>query len=163
MGNTLPLTSKFRAQTKALPAFSLSDHNRVRRSLDTLMGPEGMLLGFIGDIWRPISINRILTMQKEASKLAARGLSVAIVIRGRVNTLTNFIINTPVPVTLPLLADPDGMVQATYRTHMSPGLLLIDHGHVLRYKWLNSGDTLWPSLNDVLNAAADSIRSRSLL
>ncbi|MBK8137809.1 MAG: redoxin domain-containing protein [Chloroflexi bacterium] len=154
MGNTLPLTSKFRAQTKALPAFSLSDHNRVRRSLDTLMGPEGMLLGFIGDIWRPISINRILTMQKEASKLAARGLSVAIVIRGRVNTLTNFIINTPVPVTLPLLADPDGMVQATYRTHMSPGLLLLDRRRVMRFRWLLTDELLWPMMDDVLKAAS---------
>lgn len=154
MGSTLPLTSKFRAQTKALPAFSLSDHNRVRRSLDTLMGPNGMLLGFIGDIWRPISINRILTMQKEASKLAAHGLSVAIVIRGRVNTLTNFIINTPVPVTLPLLADPDGMVQATYRTHMAPGLLLLDRRRVMRFRWLLTDELLWPMMDDVLKAAS---------
>ena len=118
------------------------------------MGPEGMLLGFIGDIWRPISINRILTMQKEASKLAARGLSVAIVIRGRVNTLTNFIINTPVPVTLPLLADPDGMVQATYRTHMSPGLLLLDRRRVMRFRWLLTDELLWPMMDDVLKAAS---------
>lgn len=164
MSNISPFTAvSILAIAQEVPDFALPDHTRATRSLASLTGAEGLLLGFIGEIWKPANVTRILNMQRHAPRFAELGVPVALVVSDRVGALANFMLSSPLPVTFPLLADPDKAVQTDFRMLETTGLLLIDHGHVLRYKWLNSGDTLWPSLNDVLNAAADSIRARSLL
>jgi hypothetical protein len=48
----------------AAPAFMVRDHESRKHILDDLMGKNGLLLGFIGDIWLPASVRRILWLQR---------------------------------------------------------------------------------------------------
>jgi peroxiredoxin len=132
--------------------FTLPDHNRVSHSLDDLIGQYGMMLGFIGDIWQPASVRRILWLQRHVGKFALMGTPVALMVRDHANTLYGFHTSSPLPVPFPLLADVDGSVHQLYRMNKNAGLVLIDRHRVIRYKWLMSPDYVWPKLNDLVQA-----------
>jgi len=153
MGTTGPIVSAKLTLVRTLPKFTLSDHKRTAHSIDDLMGPRGMLLGFIGDIWSPISIERILYMQVKAKKFAQIGFPAAIIVQGRVSTLANFMLNSPLVISVPLLADPDGKVQGQYEASKGTALMLIDRSHVLRYTWQVSDEKVWPPTAEVLTVA----------
>lgn len=138
-----------------VPNFSLCDHEHVYYSLDELMGQNGMLLGFIGDIWHPISVRRVLWLQRHVQKFAVMGTPVALLIRDYPHTLYGFHMSSPLPVPFPLLADSDGHIHKQYCMDRHPGLLLIDREHRLREKWLMPDDRVWPKLQELSNAVHD--------
>jgi hypothetical protein len=47
------------------------------------------------------------------------------------------------------LADIDGAVHQLYSMDRHPGLLLIDHNHILRDKWLMPDERVWPKLEEI--------------
>lgn len=138
-----------------VPTFSLLDHREKARSLDELMGMKGIMLGFIGDIWKPASVRRILWLQRHVQKFALMGAPVALVIQDFPYILDGFQASSPLPVPFPLLSDPDGSIHKAYRMDRHPGLLLVDRNHLLREKWLMPDDRVWPKIHEL----ADSIQS----
>ncbi|MBC8170659.1 MAG: redoxin domain-containing protein [Anaerolineae bacterium] len=133
--------------------FRLPDHNRRLYTLQDLVGERGMLLGFIGDIWQPASVRRILWLQRHVSKFALMGTPVALLVRDHAHTLYGFHSSSPLPVPFPLLADVDGHTHRQYQMDLQAGLVLIDHQQVIRQKWLMSPDFVWPRLPELISAA----------
>lgn len=140
-----------RLESKAI-AFVLPDHNLVAHNLGQLMGSNGLLLGFIGDIWKPASVRRILWLQRHVGKFAMMGAPAALLVRDHAHTLYGFRASSPLPVPFPLLADVDGKVHKSYSMDQSPGLLLMNRDGVIRYKWLVSDETVWPPLSELTQA-----------
>jgi peroxiredoxin len=135
------------------PDFSLPDHNRKLHCLSNLIGEQGMLLGFIGDIWQPASVRRILWLQRHVSKFAMLGTPVALMVRDHAHTLYGFHSSSPLPVPFPLLADVDGKIHELYQMDKFAGLVLIDRNRVIRQKWLMSPEYVWPKLPELVQAA----------
>jgi peroxiredoxin len=140
--------SGLRLETRAQD-FSLPDHNLDQYSLGDLIGRCGVLLGFIGDIWQPVSVRRILWLQRQVSKFAMMGTSIAVIVRDYPHILHGFHLSSPLPVPFPLLADADGAVHRAYGVDRYPGLLLIDYNAVLRHKWLMPNDRVWPRVAEL--------------
>lgn len=134
------------------PGFALLDHKRQLHMLDDLMGTAGVALGFIGDIWQPTSVRRILWLQRHVNKFAVMGAPVALLVRDHPHTLSGFHSSSPLPVPFPLLADPDGRIHHAYAMDRNPGMLLIDRLHVLRQKWLMPDDRVWPRIQELAQA-----------
>lgn len=135
--------------------FRLLDHCEQPHSLTDLMGSNGVMLGFVGDIWQPTSVRRILWLQRHVHKFAMMGTPVALLIRDHPTTLFGFHTSSPLPVPFPLLADTDGSVHRAYQMDRHPGLLLVDHGKLLRQKWLMPDDRVWPKINELTHAVQD--------
>ncbi|HRL13185.1 MAG TPA: redoxin domain-containing protein [Aggregatilineales bacterium] len=133
-------------------SFTLPDHTQSTFSLDELMGPNGVMLGFIGDIWQAASVRRILWLQRHVSKFAQMGTPIALLVRDHAHTLYGFRMSSPLPVPFPLLADVDGKVHRAYSMDRHPGLLLIDQQRMLRYKWLMPEDNIWPKMPELVEA-----------
>jgi len=134
------------------PNFCLTDFKDVDYTLENLMGANGVLLGFVGDIWQPTSVRRILWLQRHVGKFALMGTPVAILVRDHTQTLYGFQMSSPLPAPFPLLADEDGDVHDLFMMNDHPGLLLIDNQLALREKWLMSQDRLWPKMKDLVDA-----------
>lgn len=134
------------------PNFCLTDFKNTDYTLDNLMGANGVLLGFVGDIWQPTSVRRILWLQRHVGKFALMGTPVAILVRDHAQTLHGFQMSSPLPVPFPLLADQRGDVHELYTMNNHPGLLLIDNQFALREKWLMSPDRVWPKMKDLVDA-----------
>jgi len=137
-------------KTKA-PDFSLVNHEEKSHSLDDLMGEKGVLLGFIGDIWQPTSVRRILWLQRHVQKFANLGTPVALLIRDHPFVLFGFHSSSPLPVPFPMLSDADGEVHRAFGMDRYPGLLLLDEQRVLQQKWLVPDDRVWPKLNELIH------------
>jgi peroxiredoxin len=138
-------------ETRAQP-FTLPDHNQDPRSLNDLIGRSGVLLGFIGDIWQPASVRRILWLQRQAHKFAMMGTPIAVIVRDYPHTLRGFHLSSPLPVPFPLLADVDGAVHRAYGLDRYPGLLLIDRNLLLCHKWIMPDDRVWPKVTELTGA-----------
>lgn len=134
------------------PEFTLSDHTQQPHILSDLMGQNGLLLGFIGDIWQPASVRRILWLQRHVHKFSLMGTPVALMVRDYAHTLYGFQMSSPLPVPFPLLADVDGGVHELYRMARHPGLLLIDYKGIIRAKWLMPDDNVWPRVPELVQA-----------
>lgn len=136
---------------RPVPDFSLPDHNDQLHHLKTVMGTKGVLIGFLGDIWRPVSVHRIFGLQRAAKKFTVLGWQTAMIIRDQPATLRHFHFSSPMPIPFPLLADADGKAHAAY-TIERPCLLLVDHEGVLRAKWQMSPDIVLPETDAILEA-----------
>ena len=132
--------------------FKLNNYKGTVHTLDSLMGGNGVLLGFIGDIWKPTSVRRILYLQRHVSKFALMGTPIALLVRDHASTLYGFQISSPLPVPFPLLADEDGSVHLKYGMDRHPGLLLIDNAYMLRQKWLMPDERVWPRMSELVKA-----------
>lgn len=133
-------------------SFALSNHKNMTYTLDDLMGTNGVLLSFIGDIWHPTSVRRILWLQRHVGKFALMGTPVAVLVRDLNETLYGFEMSNPLPVPFPLLADETGDVHRQYQMNRHPGLLLIDKQSMIREKWLMPPDRVWPPMKELVNA-----------
>jgi peroxiredoxin len=134
-----------------VPEFQLPDHNRVMHTRIALMGEHGMLLGFIGDIWQPASVRRILWLQRHVGKFALMGTPVAVLVRDHANTLYGFQMSSPLPVPFPLLADVEGKTHELYHMETQAGLILIDRYNRVHQKWLMLPEYVWPKLQDIVD------------
>lgn len=135
-----------------VPDFSLPDHENNPHNLSKLMGTTGLLMGFIGDIWQPVSVRRILWLQRQVSKLNLMGVPITLLVRDHPHTLYGFRMSSPLPVPFPLLADADGQIHRAYNLDRYPGLLLLDREGILRDKWLMPDDRVWPKINEIVQA-----------
>jgi peroxiredoxin len=136
--------------TTTAPDFQAPDHTRQTHSLSDLMGKRGLLLCFVGDIWQPASMRRIIWLQRHAQTFIQRGVNVALLIRDDVYTVYGFYVSSPSLPTFPLLADKDGKVHGLFNMAHNPGLVLLDHTRVIREKWLMPDERVWPKIVDLL-------------
>ncbi len=140
--------------------FRLTDGNKNVHALNDLMGTNGLLIGFIGNIWHVTSVRRILWLQHHLHKFALMGTPVTLLIQEHVSTIYGFQMSSPLPVPFPMLADEDGSVHTQYQMERHPGLLLIDRNRILRHKWLMSPDRVWPKQAEIAAAIHDLERLR---
>lgn len=136
---------------RPMPEFNLTDSANKPFDLKAVMGAKGVLLGFLGDIWRPVSVHRILGMQRSAKKFAALGWQTALIVRDQPQTLRNFHASSPLPIPFPLLADAEGKAHNAYAVER-PCLLLIDHDGILRHRWQMPPDIVLPETDAILDA-----------
>ena len=135
-----------------VPSFELPNYKGTYYTLSNLHGDSGLLLGFIGDIWNPTSIRRVLWLQRHVNKFALLGMPIALLVQEPPSTLYGFQMSSPLPVSFPIIADEDGDVHMAYDMADTPGLLLIDRGHILRDKWMMSVERAWPRMNELVKA-----------
>lgn len=140
---TIPLTLRPAAD------FSLPDHKNAAHNLSKVMGKNGVMLGFLGDIWRPITLQRILGIQRYATRLAREGWGTALILKDQARTLANFHLSSPLPIGFPLLADTDGRTHEAYIMSSNVGLMLIDRAGMVRCKWYLSEPTILPALPEI--------------
>lgn len=136
---------------RPVPEFSLTDADNKLFDHKTVMGKKGVLLGFLGDIWRPVSVHRILGMQRCAKKFAALGWQTALVVHDQPATLRNFHASSPLPIPFPLLADPNGKTHNAFGIER-PCLLLVDRDRILRARWQMPPDIVLPDTDAILDA-----------
>ncbi|MFW5696862.1 MAG: hypothetical protein ACOCXR_03660, partial [Phototrophicaceae bacterium] len=108
--------------------------------------------GFIGNLWLPTSVRRILWLQRHVTKFALMGTPVALLVRDFPHILNGFHSSSPLPVPFPLLADSDGQIHRTYAMDRNPGMLLIDRYRVVRQKWMLPDDRVWPRMQELVQA-----------
>lgn len=132
------------------PDFELPNHYRMPTSLDMLIYGRGLLLGFIGDIWQPANVRRIVWIQRHLHKISQLDLSVALLACDQPHTLYGFQVSAPLPTMFPLLADSDGAVHKAYGMEHQAGVVLIDPHFEIRYTWYLTEDDTWPKVNDVM-------------
>ncbi len=135
-----------------VPSFQLGNYKGKFYTLESLMGANGVILGFIGDIWKPTSVRRILWLQRHVSKFALMGAPIALMVRDQASTLYGFHMSSPLPVPFPILADEDGMIHMKYAMDRHAGLLLVDRHQMLRHKWLMPDERVWPRMADMVRA-----------
>jgi peroxiredoxin len=142
-------------QIMNIPAldFELPNHHRLPTPLETLIHGHGLLLAFVGDIWKPTNVRRVMWLQRHLNKFNTLNLSLALVAVDQPHTLYGFQMSNPLPTMFPLLADADGSVHKAYAFDRHPGVMLIDPTLTIRAKWLLS-DAIWFNLNDVGHALA---------
>lgn len=132
------------------PEFQVGDHNQMQRRLDDLMGPNGLVLGFLVDIWLSASVRRIIWLQRHANTFIRAGFNVGLVICDQPHMLYGYYISSPTPLEFPLLADVKGEVHRLYNMAHHPGLVLLDTQRVIRHKWLMPDERVWPKVYDML-------------
>ncbi len=135
-----------------VPEFQLPNHASTPIKFSDLIGKNGAILGFIGDIWQPTSVRRILWLQRNVNKFALMGTPVSLLIRDHPHTLFGFHSSSPLPVPFPMLADTDGSVHQIYNMERQAGLILIDRKRIVREKWLMSPEYVWPKFTDLMTA-----------
>ncbi len=129
--------------------FRLLNAKKQWVGLQDLMGDQGLLIGFIGNIWHPTSVRRILWMQHYFQKFIALGTPAVLLLHEHISTIYGFEISSPLPVPFPMLADEDGAVHHVYRMDRHPGLLLVDRDYILRQKWLMPSERVWPKPKEI--------------
>ncbi len=96
-----------------VPDFSLSDQRGTLRSLQSLMGPKGLLLSFYRSAdWCPYCKTQLAELQSRLPELSKQGLGVAAVSYDAVPVLADFARRRG--ITFPLLSD---VGSATIRTY----------------------------------------------
>jgi peroxiredoxin len=136
---------------KPVSDFSLPNSEGELMTLDDLMGPAGVILGFIGDIWHATSVRRILWIQHNLHRFADLGTPIGLLVADHPSTLLGFKRSSPLPVPFPMLADASGAVHEAYRMDRHPGLLLIDCQRRLHHKWLMPNDRVWPKHREIMS------------
>ena len=134
----------------AMTDFRLPDCNWNPYELGNLMGDNGLLLAFIGDIWHPSSVRRVMWLQHHMPRFITLGTPSAVIVRDEAKMLYGFQMSSPLPIPFPLLADTRGDVHEDYNMVGSTGLLLIDKTHLLRAKWIIPEDRIWVKLPELV-------------
>lgn len=137
----------------AAPDFSVRNHSHQKVSLNEAMGEKGLLLGFVGDIWLPASVRRILWLQRHAGTFMRADVNLALVICDQPQTLYGFRVSSPLPLEFPLLADVDHAVHRLYNMDDLSGLVMLNSSRTIRHKWLVPDERVWPNVNELLDAA----------
>jgi len=130
----------------SLPIF---DHQEQACTFEAIMGERGILPVFIGDIWAPGNQRAIRWVNRITRPLAHQGVNSALVTSNAAHTLKGFFTSSPLPLTVPLLADSDLKLRRLCAVERKNAILLIDpHGYI-RAHWLIDGTRL-PRLKRVL-------------
>lgn len=137
------------------PDFSVGDHNQVRRNLGDLTGKNGLILGFLVDIWLSASVRRIIWLQRHAHTFIRAGYNMALVVCDQPHMLYGYYISSPTPLEFPLLSDVSGEVHRMYNMANHPGLVLLDNRRIIRHKWLMPDERVWPKIQEMLEVLSD--------
>lgn len=148
MFNTLEIGPRLNSSA---PGFRVGDHNQASRQLDDLIGPKGLVLGFLVDIWLSASVRRIIWLQRHANTIIRAGYNVALVVCDQPHMLYGYYISSPTPLEFPLLADVRGDVHNLYSMTNHPGMVLLDRQRVIRHKWLMPDERVWPKIQEMLD------------
>ena len=132
------------------PEFTIPDHDNRLYHRDNLMSENGLLMGFIGDIWNPANIQRILWLQRHTSSIMRQGFGVALIVRDRPHLLYGFYVSTAKPLQFPLLSDLRGDIHDMFNMGRTPGMVMLDDQFVIRHKWLMPEDRIWPRIHDLV-------------
>ncbi|MCU0498842.1 MAG: redoxin domain-containing protein [Anaerolineae bacterium] len=138
--------------------FELVDHQGKKQALVPLIGLNGLLLLFTGNIWQPSSVRRLLWLQRHVNRFALLGITAGAIIQDYQSSLRSFQMSSPIPVPFPLMADVDGLIQNAYQMHGQTGLVLIDYERVIRQKWLLPVDYMSPNMDEMLQAVQLTVR-----
>lgn len=134
------------------PDFALYDHKRSLHTRRELTGSTGLLLGFVGDVWQPANVRRILWLQRHAGHFAVLGVPVTLIVREHPQAIASFSRTSPLPMPVTLLSDADSTVHANYYMDGQTGLMLIDRMGILREAWVMRSERMWPGLSDLSHA-----------
>ncbi|MBZ0292101.1 MAG: peroxiredoxin family protein [Anaerolineae bacterium] len=132
------------------PDFKLYNHESVQNSLSELMGTDGLLLGFTGDIWQPASVRRILWFQRHVGNFNRYGVNIGLLICDKPYVLYGYHLSTATPLGFPLLADEDRSVHLRYNMTQHAGLVLINHEGYICDKWLVPDERVWPRTQEII-------------
>ncbi len=134
---------------QAAPEFSVRDHAGKTQTLSNMMGMNGVVLGFLGEIWNPINIQRIIWLQKHAHSIHRNGYKLALVTRDQPQVLYGYYVSSLTPPPFPLLADESGDVHAQFEMAGRSGMVVLDRSKIARHKWEVPADRIWPRLSDI--------------
>lgn len=133
----------------AAPEFSVRDHAGKTQTLSNMMGTNGLVLGFLGEIWSPINIQRIIWLQKHAHSIHRAGYKLALVTRDQPHVLYGYYVSSLTPPPFPLLADESGEVHTQFEMFGRAGMIALDRAKLARHKWEVPADRIWPRINDI--------------
>lgn len=128
--------------------FTLNNHNNRAHELNLMMGEQGILLGFTGDVWDVSCVRYVLWLQRQAFKLATYGVQSALVAPNRPYELNGFFMSIPREIQFPLLADPRREVYDSLGMD-KPGFVLLGRDREVLGRW-QVKDTGSLSLKSVL-------------
>jgi peroxiredoxin len=131
------------------PDFTVLNHAQQPVKMSSLMGRNGLILGFIGDIWQSANIRRIIWLQRHANTFIRSGHNVALLIRDEPHMLYGFYVSSPTPPEFPLLADLDDEIHRLFNMSRFPGMVLVDKEHIIRHKWLMPDERVWPKIQEI--------------
>jgi len=134
------------------PDFAARDQDGLFHRLPNLIGENGLILSFIGNIWQPANVRRIIWLQRHANSFIREGFNVALVASDDTYLLYGFYASSPVQMDFPLLADVDGHIHALYSLSQAPAMLIIDRTQVIQHKWVMPDDRVWPLMQDITEA-----------
>jgi len=128
--------------------FELKNHENVPYRLENLMGENGILLGFTGDVWEVSCVRYVLWLQRQNFKLSTLGINCALIVPNQTYELNGFFMSIPRDIPFPLLADPTHGVYEDLGME-KPGYMLLNRdGEILGRWYLNETASL--SLKSVL-------------
>lgn len=131
------------------PNFTVQNHAQRLQKMSEMIGRNGLILGFIGDIWQSASIRRIIWLQRHAHSFIRTGHNVALLIRDQPHMLYGFYVSSPTPPEFPLLADVDGSIHRLFNMSRYPGMVLVDRTCIIRHKWLMPDERVWPKIQEI--------------
>jgi peroxiredoxin len=134
------------------PHFELPDHKKQLQTVETLSGPNGLILGFTRDIWLPASVRRILWLVHNARSFSRMGYGVGLIICNPAHSLAGFQMTSAPEGDFVLLADAEKQAYRSYGMLIYSGLVLIDSHQLVREKWLIPEERVWPKPQEVFAA-----------
>ncbi len=137
---------------RSAPDFAARDQEGLFHRLPNLMGENGLILNFIGNIWQSANVRRIVWLQRHANAFIREGVNVALVANDDTYLLYGFYASSPVQMDFPLLADVDGHIHALYNLLQSPAMLILDRSQVVQHKWIMPDDRVWPTMQEITEA-----------
>ena len=126
---------RFFNMERMTPDFSIYDHAGKPQTLSNMLGGNGVVIGFIGDIWNPVNIQRIIWLQKHAHSIHRSGYKLALVTRDQPQMLYGYYVSSLTPPPFPLLADVDGAIHSLFDMMGRSGMVVLDRTKVARHKW----------------------------
>ena len=143
------------ASTQTLQAhnFRLLNHENIAYTLAQVMGENGLVLIFAGNVWDLSCIRNVLWLQRQIYKLSLHGLKAAVIVPNHTYDVSGFFMSIPRHIPFPMLADPDSQTYADYGIDTA-GFVVIDRQQTIRDMWkLKAG--VVPHIGDILNALAE--------
>jgi peroxiredoxin len=144
MPNTIP--------TVEAPDFRLMNQENRAYNLAQVMGENGILLVFAGNIWDLGCIRNVLWLQRQTYKLSLHGINACVIVPNHTIDLSGFFMSIPRVIPFPMLADPDEQAYEDYDVQ-NTGFVMLDGDRQVRRVWHLSNGAV-PQIRDVIGAVA---------
>lgn len=138
--------------TEIIPQFTLQDETGKEHSLPDLMGANGLLLVFVQGTWCPPCVTTLYFLSKHAGEFQKQGVHVAVIAMDDARTLNTFKASASIPLSFPLLADPDNAVREQFGVMMIETYMVIDREYRLRARFLDEDGHSRPGVNALMAA-----------